>query len=101
MSKFKKKIATTKKEKKSRDKQQELKKKYKLHNNENVLIVEKSNMIKFSIRLIANLIRLICTIAILVLAAFGLLTWVYPETRLDMVNVLNDLYLQFKMFTGL
>lgn len=62
---------------------------------ENVIVVEKSNMIKFSVKTISSLLRVAATILILVLATVGLLCLVYPDTREQMVNILRELEGQF------
>lgn len=49
--------------------------------NEDVVVVEKDNMAKFSIRTMGNLIRILATIVILCLAAIGLTAIIYPEAR--------------------
>ena len=61
------------------------------------MIVEKNNMIKFFIRVIGGVIRIAATIIILLLAAIGLLTLLYPEIRVELVAVLQDIYNQIRM----
>lgn len=55
---------------------------------ENVIVVEKTNMIKFFIQTVIATIKVVATISILVLAAIGLLTVVYPELRNPFVELL-------------
>lgn len=53
--------------------------KYKLE--EDVVVVEKSNTIKFLVKMIAVLIKIVVTITIFLLAVIGLTALVYPDTR--------------------
>lgn len=56
-----------------------MKDKYKL--DENVVIVEKSNTVKFLIKTGIALIRIAVAITIFLLAVIGLISLVYPDTR--------------------
>lgn len=84
------------KEKEGQQKQEDLRKKYQVDDKE-VMIVEKNNMIKFFIRVIGGVIRIAATIIILLLAAIGLLTLLYPEIRVELVAVLEEIYKQIQM----
>ncbi len=48
---------------------------------DNVIVVEKTNMTKFTIKMAVRFIKLIATIFLLILAVIGLTTLIYPETR--------------------
>lgn len=77
-------------------KQQEQKRLHTKHDikDENVIVVEKSNMIKFSIRSIGVVIRAGATMALLCLAAIGLLCLIYPETRQPLQDVIVQIFNQ-------
>ncbi len=47
----------------------------------NVVVVEKTNMTKFTVKMAIRFIKLIATISLLILAVIGLTTLIYPETR--------------------
>lgn len=80
--------------------QQEQERLHAKHNieDENIVIVEKSNMIKFSVKSIASLIRAGATIILLCLAAIGLLCIIYPETRQAFQEVMQQLINQLSCF---
>jgi hypothetical protein len=67
---------------------------------ENVIVVEKSNMIKFSVKSICAIIHVGATIVLLTLAAVGLLCIIYPETRGPLqdvvIQIVNQLTQYFK-----
>ena len=69
------------------EKQNDLKEKYNI-NAQDVIIVEKNNVIKFFVKVMISFIKTVATISILVLAAIGLLTVVYPEVRNPFVELL-------------
>lgn len=64
----------------------------------NVIVVEKSNMIKFSVRSIVALVRLSATILLLVLATVGLLCLIYPETRHAFLEIMKQIINQLIQF---
>lgn len=99
MSKFKKKIVSEiRKDQKEEKNQKILKQKYKV--GDDVLVIEKSNMFKFTVKLVANLVRIFCTITILMLAACGLLALIYPQPRADLLEVMLDTYRELQGFIG-
>lgn len=69
------------------EKQNDLKEKYNI-NAQDVIIVEKNNVVKFFVKVVISFIKTVATISILVLAAIGLLTVVYPEVRNPFVELL-------------
>ena len=48
---------------------------------EDVVVVEKSNAYKFTVTVLINVIKTLATIIILILAAIGLITLIYPTTK--------------------
>lgn len=65
----------------------------------NILVVEKSNMVKFLIRTTGRIIRILATMTIFVLATIGLLALVYPEVRTELIHILGQIMADIqKMF---
>lgn len=58
---------------------------------DNVIVVEKSNMLKFSVQSIGNVIRITATAVLLCLAAVGLMCIIYPETRHPLQMIIREL----------
>lgn len=75
--------------------QKELKDKHGIKDS-NIVVVEKSNMVKFFIRTCFFLIRILSTAILLILAAVGLLTLIYPDIRDPFFLTLFNIYNQFK-----
>lgn len=79
-------------------KQIELKEKYHVKD-ENVVVVEKSNMLKFFIRHGIGLFHLLFQITLVIFALVGLIAIVYPETRnalwLTAIDIKNQLSVLF------
>lgn len=65
---------------------------------ENVIIVEKSNMVKFSVKSLGVVLRSSATIILLCLAAIGLLCIVYPETRRPFQEVVAQIFNQLTQY---
>lgn len=65
---------------------------------DNVIVVEKTNMTKFLIRTVAGIIKLAATICLLLLAAVGLFTLLYPEIREPFTIILNEILQQYFFF---
>ena len=81
MAKFKTSLVSKYKEdKKRQEEQQKLKDKHNIKDN-NVVVVEKANMTKFTVKMLIRFVKLIATICLLILAAIGLTTVSY--THLD------------------
>lgn len=78
--------------------EQEQKVLHEKHNieDENVIVVEKSNMTKFLISTVGGVIRTFATVVLLILAVIGLAAIIYPEPRADMIDILFDLIKQIK-----
>ncbi len=65
---------------------------------ENVVVVEKSNMVKFSIKSMGVVIRTGATMVLLCLAAIGLLCLVYPETSQPLQAVIVQIFNQLTQY---
>lgn len=66
----------------------------KKHNIEdkNVMVVEKDNTYKFTVRVISKIIQSVAMACILLLAALGLIALIYPEPREEMFIILNRIF---------
>ncbi len=73
-------VSKYKEDTKRQDKQQRLKEKHKIQD-EHIVVVEKSNMTKFTVKMAVRLIKLAASICLLALAAIGLTTLIFPDTR--------------------
>ena len=94
MTKYKRKLVADIEIQKAEEKIQfDLKDKYNIQDPD-VVVVEKSNMIKFLIRLITSLLRLLCILTVFGLAVCGLLALVYPEPRTALIQVLYTIFKQ-------
>lgn len=78
-------------------KQEELRDKYHVENSE-ILVVEKNHFLKFSIRLIIALIKMLATILILCMAIVGLCCLIYPGPRKELIQIFTDTIVQIKGF---
>lgn len=58
---------------------------------EHIVVVEKSNMLKFFIKCTGAVLRTMATILLLCLAAVGLLCIIYPETRQALQKIIEQL----------
>lgn len=82
-------IKKFKAEEEEKHEQEELKAK---HNIEaDVYVVEKNNTFKFLLRGAYTLLRVVSSVVLIVLAAVGILSIVYPETRRELIIVLTDI----------
>lgn len=98
MSRIKRSLVSQIKEQQEFEKQQnELKRKHKIEE-KNIIVVEKSNMTKFLIRTIGNIVRISATILILVLASIGLTTLLYPQIRNELLIILHQIIEQLVSF---
>lgn len=95
MGKYKKKLVEEIiREKNEKRKQDQLREKYHVEE-ENIMVVETTNVYKFTMNLIASLVRIICSIFIFILAALGLLALIYPAPRIALYDVLMGILNQF------
>ena len=98
MSRIKRSLVSQIKDQQEFEKQQnELKRKHRIEE-KNVIVVEKSNMTKFLIRTIGNVVRISTTILILLLASIGLTTLLYPQTRNELLIIINQIINQLVSF---
>ena len=88
-----------KKEKEQESAQLKLREKYEIP--EDVMIVEKDNMIKFSVRIIATLIKITIGIIIFLLTVVGIVSLVFPETRNELIFQLSNTLMQLKKFLNI
>lgn len=94
MGKYKKELVSKiVEEQKFQKKQSKLKEKYGL--SDNVVIIEKDNMIKFLFRLVESTIQKMATIILLILAIIGLFTLLYPEIRNAFLEIVNQILQQY------
>lgn len=98
MSRIKRSLVSQIKEQQEFEKQQkELKRKHRI-DEKNVIVVEKSNMTKFLIRTIGNVVRISATILILILASIGLTTLLYPQIRNELLIIFHQIIEQLVSF---
>lgn len=65
---------------------------------EKVIVVEKSNMAKFTVKTFAALVKLLASAVLLCLAVVGLAALIYPSTRADLLVIAQDLLKQIFTF---
>lgn len=92
MGKFKEDMLVTgaKAEQERRREQEKLRKKHQV-SDEEVLIVEKTNMVKFLVRCMARLIQITARIILFVLAAVGVIALLYPDVRVELFQVFQQI----------
>lgn len=73
-------------------KEQELKRKKYNVEDENVIIVEKNNTVKFLVNVLLAVVKTIATIIIILLAAIGLMCLIYPSTRMEFFQIIFDIF---------
>lgn len=66
--------------------QEELKRKHGIEEDENVVVVEKDDKVKFAIRLLIAFIRLVLTIVIIMFAVLGVFALVYQNSRTPILD---------------
>lgn len=76
--------------------QQSLKEKYHIQS-ENTVVVEKNNMVKFTVKYIVGLIRIVIWIFLILLAAVGLLCFIHPDMRDILFQVFKGIVHDIKM----
>ncbi|MFV0527190.1 MAG: hypothetical protein ACK5MN_00485 [Lachnospiraceae bacterium] len=82
-----------------RKEQERLHDKYSMQETDTI-VVEKSNMAKFMIRLLLSLIRVICSTAVIILAVVGLVSLLYPQVREELLQVWQQVLADVMQFTG-
>lgn len=75
--------------------QANLKKKYKIYD-DNTFVVEKKSLTKFLIQALSNLIRLVVILVIICLATIGLLTLAYEKPRTELFVIFSEIIKYFK-----
>lgn len=97
MAKYKKRIVQDIKEKHEFEREQKaLKEKH--HLDTEKIVVEKSNMVKFTVNTVKGLIRIIAMILLLSLAMIGLMAVIYPAPREALADILYEIYEQIITF---
>lgn len=76
--------------------QEELKQKHNLETDK--VVVEKSNMVKFTVNTVKEIIRTLASILVFILAAIGLVALVYPEPRQALLGVWQEVYTQLRSY---
>jgi len=90
-NKFKKGFVAEYKNKKQQEAQENrIKQKHHI-TDENVVVVEKSNTLKFIIRILVLFLKTAVWITLIILAAVGILCLVYPETRWALFDILSGI----------
>ena len=90
-NKFKKGFVAEYKEKKQHQAEEKrIKQKHHI-TDENVVVVEKSNTLKFIIRILVLFLKTAAWIILIILAAVGLLCLIYPEIRVALFDVLSGI----------
>ncbi|XCP83592.1 hypothetical protein ABXS75_10905 [Roseburia hominis] len=90
MAKYKKGLVDDiKKEQRKAALQAELREKY--HAEENVIIKEKKSALKFILRLCISGIKLLIQIVLILMAAIGCLSLLYPDVRRELLQVLMQI----------
>jgi hypothetical protein len=65
---------------------------------EDVIVVEKSNMAKFTVTLVISLVRLLITVLIVLLTATGLICLIYPLPREDFFKIVSEIANEVREF---
>lgn len=84
-------ISQIKEERAEEQRQRDLKKKHHIQQDKEIIVVEKSNMIKFTIKTLSAVIKIAATIVLLTLAVIGLLTIIYPAPRSELLIIINQI----------
>ena len=90
-NKFKKGFVSEYKNKKQQEAQENrIKQKHHI-TDENVVVVEKSNTLKFIIRVLVLFLKTAAWIILIILAAVGILCLIYPETITELFRILAEI----------
>lgn len=71
--------------------QEELRKKHNLDVPDDVVVVEKSNTVKFLIRFLEAAIRIIFSVVGIILMALGIIALIYPDIRVHLIYTLQNI----------
>ena len=63
---------------------------------EKVVVIERSNTVKFMFKVLLNGIKTAAWITLIILAAVGIMCFVYPETRTDFFKILHEIFMGTK-----
>lgn len=88
-------LKQAKEEKKNIQQQLHMHEKYHIED-ENKIIVEKNNMLKFFIKSLATVIRIACWIVLIVLAAVGLMALIHPDMRAILVQNMYSIFSEIR-----
>lgn len=100
MAKFKMELVkSVREEKKKQQEQEALHKKHKIQD-DGIVVVEKSNMVKFTVRTMTRLVRLAAVILLFALATVGLFALVYPDIRGEFLGQLHSTLGDIQRLTG-
>ena len=58
-------------------------------------------MVKFTIRTLSGIIRVVAAIMVCSLAVIGLASLVYPEPRADLLKIVDNILLQLQWYLGI
>lgn len=94
MGKYDKATRRIKEENEFEKQQKELKRKYNI-DDENVIIKERSGLIKFIIKTASSILRVTAAIIIYALAAVGLISLIYPNIREELAVTFSEIYKEF------
>lgn len=89
-------VSSAKKAAQEQQKQENLRKKYNV--SDDVKIIEKNNVFKFTVRAIFEIIKTIATIILCFLALVGILSIVYPDTRTILFSIFMEILNQVTTF---
>ncbi len=84
-------VKQVKEENEKKKKQLQLKNKYGMEE-EDVVIIEKNNFIKFLIRTIARIIRTAASLLVFILSVTGLAALIYPVSRMELIRQVWNIY---------
>lgn len=82
-------------EQKSIQQQEHMREKYHIKD-ENKIVVEKNNMVKFFVKTIASFIRILCCIALIILAVIGLMAILHPDMRAILIQNLYSIFYEIQ-----
>lgn len=88
-------LKQAKEEKKNIQQQIHMHEKYHIQD-ENKIIVEKNNMLKFFIKSLASVIRIACWIVLIVLAAVGLMALIHPDMRAILIQNMYSIFSEIR-----
>lgn len=81
--------------------QEKLKRQHNVTADKRIVVVEKSNMAKFTVKTIAALVKALASAILLCLAVAGLTALVYPSTRADLLILAQNILEQILTFLNL